>query len=286
MRLQKIFIFVKLIRLNYLAMAAGASLIFMITFQKGLCNYSLVGLGFLTVILIASGGLAINDYFDSDSDAVMHPERPIPSNQISNLHVIQFSVLLFVTGLTLALITNHLAFDIAALTSIFLILYSGLLKRILGFLSNISMGFLAGMSIPLFSEAVVHQTVSTLSLSFVLFIACIDAGLNVLKDIVGLEGDIKKGYSTLPAKCGIPFSTKVGALFYLFAALTSPLPYVVGAVSVAYFIPIVLLDCIMFYTSISLFKNTDVKTVKKHYKILITSFSLLVPMALLFCIFL
>ena len=126
---------------------------------------------------------------------------------------------------------------------------------------------------------------SVLSLSFVLFIVFIDVGYNVLKDVVGLEGDIRRGYSTLPAKRGIPFSIKVGALLYLFAAMASPLPYIVGAVGVAYFIPIVLLDCIMCYASLSLFRKTDVRTVKKQWIILNTSF-FLVFAALLFGTFL
>jgi len=92
-------------------MMAGSSVIFMITFQKGLHNLGSGGLGFLTVTLIALGGFAINDYFDSESDAIVHPERPIPSNQISNLRVIQISVLMFVAGLALTLAKNPLAFD-------------------------------------------------------------------------------------------------------------------------------------------------------------------------------
>ena len=280
MLMQKILIFVKLFRLSYLPTVAGSCLIFMITFQKGLNNLGIIGLGFLTVTLITSGGFAFNDYFDSESDAIAHPERPIPSNQISNLRVIQISVLMFVAGLVIALATNPLAFGIAALASMFLILYSWLFKRILGFLSNIIIGILTGVTVPFFSEAVVHQTVSVLSLSFVLFIVFIDVGVNVLKDVVGLEGDIRRGYSTLPAKRGIPFSIKVAALLYLFAAMASPLPYIVGAVSAAYFIPMVLLDCIMCYSSLSLFRKTDVRTVKKQWKILTTSF-FLVPAALL-----
>lgn len=98
----------------------------MITFQKGLCNLGLVGLGFLTVVLIASGGFAINDYFDSESDAIVHPERPIPSDQMFNLRIIQLSVLMFVAGLTLAL-------GIDASASLFLVLYSGLFKKFQGF---------------------------------------------------------------------------------------------------------------------------------------------------------
>ena len=126
---------------------------------------------------------------------------------------------------------------------------------------------------------------SVLSLSFVIFIVCVDVGVNVLKDVVGLEGDIRGGYSTLPAKRDIPFSITVGALLYLFAAVASPLPYIMEAVSVAYFIPIALLDCIMLYASLSLLRRADIRTVKKQYKTLTMSF-FLVPVALLFGTFL
>ena len=257
----------------------------MITFQKGLYNLGLVGLGFLTVTLITSGGFAINDYFDSESDAIAHPERPIPSNQISNLRVIQTFRADVCCRISDRSCHKPPRFRHSSLASMFLILYSWLFKRILGFLSNIVIGILTGMTVPFFSEAVVHQTVSVLSLSFVLFIVFIDVGVNVLKDVVGLEGDVRRGYSTLPAKRGIPFSIKVSALLYLFPAMASPLPYIVGAVSAAYFIPMVLLDCIMCYSSLSLFRKTDVRTVKKQWKILTTSF-FLVPTALLFGTFL
>jgi 4-hydroxybenzoate polyprenyltransferase len=63
-------------------------------------------------------------------------------------------------------------------------------------------------------------------------------GLNVLKDISTLEGDLKVGYPTLAAKRGIRVAAIVGALFLLLSAIMSPLPFFVGVVSVAYLFPI------------------------------------------------
>lgn len=83
--------------------------------------------------------------------------------------------------------------------------------------------------------------------------------VNVLKDVTGLEGDMKIGLSTLAAKRGTRTAIRVGALFYLFAAITLPLPYVVGVVSIAYLIPIALLGLIMFNSAVFLFRKPDVQ---------------------------
>jgi 4-hydroxybenzoate polyprenyltransferase len=40
-------------------------------------------LTFFSMSFIASGGFAINDFFDKESDAVIKPKRPIPSGSLS-----------------------------------------------------------------------------------------------------------------------------------------------------------------------------------------------------------
>jgi len=44
----------------------------------------------LVMLFISSGGFAINDYFDRESEAIVYPERAISSNKISPLGVVQF----------------------------------------------------------------------------------------------------------------------------------------------------------------------------------------------------
>ena len=104
-------------------------------------------------------------------------------------------------------------------------------------------------------------------------------GRNVLKDVVGVEGDTKVGYPTLAIKRGPDTSAKFGALFCLFAVISLPFPYIVGVVSIAYLIPIVVLGCIVSYLALSVFKKPDAETVEGFYKKLTMS-TILLPIAL------
>ena len=256
---------VRLIRLPYLLMLEVSCILFIITFQRGIPNVFLMGLVCLVVFFIPSGGFAMNDYFDRDSDVIVHPERPIPSNQIAPLGVLRFSAAMFLAGFVVALWINWLALGIAVSWIVFLILYSSFFKRLLGFISNILIGLLIG-TIPLFSEAAILQTISLTSLSFVFFPTAMIAG-NVLKDVVGIEGDVKAGYPTLAATRGVSTAVKVGALFFLLFIIASPVPYIVGAVSFAYLVPIALLDSILFYSVLSLFKKSDIPNVSRQLKV-------------------
>jgi len=78
---------------------------------------------------------------------------------------------------------------------------------------------------------------------------------NVLKDVAGLEGDMQAGYPTLAATRGINTAIKVDALFFLLFILATPFPYIVGAVSFAFLVPIALLDSILFYVVLSFFSK-------------------------------
>lgn len=252
-------------------------ILFMATFQRGIPSIYLMLLVSLVLLFIASGGFAINDYFDRESDAIVHPERPIPSNQISPLGVVQFSAAMFLAGFFVALCINWLALGITVSCIVFLILYSSFFKQLLGFISNILIGLSIG-TIPLFSEAAIFQTISLMSLSFVFFPICMIAG-NVLKDVVGIEGDAKVGYPTLAATRGITVAVKVGALFFFLFIIASPFPYIVGAVSLAYLVPIALLDSILFGSALSLFKKSDIRNVNRQLKV-VPMFMILFPIAL------
>ena len=111
--MQKLKVVVQLIRLPYLFMLEASGILFIITFQRGIPSVYLMGLVSLVLFFIPSGGFAINDYFDRESDAIVHPKRPIPPNQISPLGVVQFSTVMFLAGFIVALLINWLAVGIA-----------------------------------------------------------------------------------------------------------------------------------------------------------------------------
>ncbi len=257
---------IKLTRPPYLLFLGLACVLFTITFQRGLGNLTLMGAAVLAVVLISSGGAAINDYFDEGSDALTHPERPLPSGEITSARVAQFAAVLFVVGLGVALLINPLAFAILALNAALFILYPRVVKRVSGFASNLLMGYL-GASVVLFTGAAVFEAINMAALSCVGMMAAAAIAFNVLKDVLTLEGDIKIGYTTLAARCGVRAAAIVGSVFILLTVITAPLPYVAGALNVAYLVPVAAAACIALYIVLSLVKRPDVQNVRRQLSI-------------------
>ena len=256
---------ITLMRLPYIFMLDLLCVLFIVTFQKGIYDLRLTGLAVFTVSLITAGGAAINDCFDRDSDALSHPERPVPSQRISPVGAVQFSALMFLVGLGISFAINLVVFGIVAVNVVLFIAYPRVVKRFSGFLSNLIMGYL-GATIALFSGAAVFHTITVDSLSFVGLIAGAAIGLNVLKDILTLTGDSSIGYPTLAATRGVHIAAVVGVLFLLLSAFTSPLPFVFGVVSVAYLFPILVWVAVVCITTVPILRAPNSENVKRRLR--------------------
>lgn len=265
-------------RLPYILMLSLLCVLFIITFQKGLYDPALIGIAVISVTFTSAGSAAINDYCDRDSDVLTHPARPISANQISPIRAAQFSALTFLVALGASLMINPVAFGIVGLNVMLFILYARVIKRLSGFVSNLVMGYL-GATIVLFSGATVFQTINAASLSFVGLIAGGAIGLNVLKDILTLEGDLKVGYPTLTAKRGIRVTAIVGSLFLLLSTITSPLLFFVGVVSVAYLFPITVWGGAAVVVSLTLLMASNTESVIERLKIFTTYWPYVVGLA-------
>jgi 4-hydroxybenzoate polyprenyltransferase len=189
-----------------------------------------------------------------------------------------FSALTFLVALGASLLINPVAFGIVGLNVVLFILYARVIKRLSGFVSNLVMGYL-GATIPLFSGAVVFQAVNTASLSFVGLIAGGAIGLNVLKDISTLEGDLKVGYSTLAVKRGIRVAAVVGAFFLLISVVTSPLPFFVEVVGAAYLFAIAIWGGVAIVLSLTLLKASNTESVVERLRIFTTYWPYIVGVA-------
>jgi 4-hydroxybenzoate polyprenyltransferase len=83
-------------------------------------------------------GMALNDYFDRDIDALERPERPIPSGQIPPVFALALGIVLLTTGVALAAMTAPAAGAVAAALAGAILLYDGGLKT--GPLGPLAMG--------------------------------------------------------------------------------------------------------------------------------------------------
>ncbi|HYB59746.1 MAG TPA: UbiA family prenyltransferase [Candidatus Acidoferrales bacterium] len=275
---QQIQAYLTLIRPPYIFALGLLCVLFIITFQKSLIDLQLTSLAFTAVAFVIAGGVAINDYYDRDSDALAHPKRPIPSHKILPAHAALLAVLTFLAGLTVSLIINAVAFGIVALNIALFILYARVIKRLSGLLSNFVMGYL-GATIALFSGAAVFAAINAASLSFVGLIGGGAIGLNVLKDVMTLEGDKKVGYPTVAATRGLHVASIVGALFLLVSAVTSPLPFFFGVVSVAYLFPITVWGGVVVVLSMALLKASNTEKMLKYLRMFTTYWPYIVGLA-------
>jgi len=232
-------------------------------------------LTFFSMSFIASGGFAINDYYDRISDALIKPKRPIPSGALSYKAAAAISGIFFALGLALSFLISWLAFAILALDSLLLLIYSYLVKRKSGFAANLLMGILTGTAF-VYGEATVTGTISLISLSLYP-IALGTIGGNVLRDIFSLEGDAKVGYPTLPQKIGSISAAKVGGAFFLITGLLAPLPFIIGNFTV-YYLPLILAwSALLIYSAIRLFTSaTTVTAIRKYERIVTMSMMLLI----------
>jgi geranylgeranylglycerol-phosphate geranylgeranyltransferase len=267
--------YVSLVRVPYIVMLDLFCVLLILTFQKGFGDLLTMILAVLVVSLVVAGSTAINDYFDCESDRLAHPERVIPSNQISLTRAAQFSVLTFFAALVVSYAINILAFGIVALDVVLFVLYPRVFKRISGFLSNLVMGYLA-TTVALFAGAVVFKNINIAPLSFVGVIAGAAIGLNVLKDVLTVDGDLRAGYPTLAIKCGIRIAAIVGAIFLLLSVLTSPFPFVVGAAGDAFLAAIVIWGAIGVFAALSLLRTPNLLTVRKQFAAFASYFPYLV----------
>ncbi len=279
---------VALLRLPYWMMTGGLALLtsLAILTVNGPISLQTCVLTFFSMAFITSAGFSINDYFDKESDAVIKPQRPLPSGALTLKQVVAVSAFLFAIGLVLAVFINWLSFGILLADSALLLVYSWLVKRKSGFAANILVGILTGTAF-LFGEAVTlgPNVVSPLALSLASLslypIACGTIGGNVLRDILSLEGDSKVGYPTLPQRIGNVKSAQVAAAFFIACGVLAPLPFFFGGFSVFYLPLILVWSVILIYSSVRLVTSASTAAnVRKHER-LITMSMILLPLALI-----
>lgn len=280
---------IALLRLPYWLMTGGLAVLTAFAILKGNfgdiptmfgnMSFALVALlTFFSMAFIASAGFAINDYFDRESDAIIKPNRPIPSGALTYKQAVAVSGVLFALGLVSSFFINWLSFAIIATDSLLLLVYSYLVKRKSGFVANLLMGVLTGTAF-VYGQATATGTISSISLTLYP-IAFGTIGGNVLRDIFSAEGDAKVGYPTLPQKIGSVSAAKVGGFFFLLTGLLAPLPYFLGGFSL-YYLPLILVwSALLIYSSARLFTANFIADIRK-YERLVTMSMMLLPLALI-----
>lgn len=227
---------------------AGAAVIVGATVASETFFTAKVYLAFLVAFLVCGAGNVINDYFDFEIDKINNPARPLPSGKISLRAAHFYALGLFILGVALCIFINKYAMLLAAFNSFLLYLYAWKIKKSDGINKNFTVSYLAASPFLLGGIAVGNALVTFL---LALLAGLANTGREIIKDIEDLEGD-KKFIKTLPMTIGVESSAALASAFICAAVLISPLPYLLGILSVNYIKTVALADVVFVYVALKL----------------------------------
>lgn len=203
------------------------------------------GAAVAATVFATAAGMAINDYFDREIDAVNRPERAIPRGAVSARGALAWSAVLFVAAVVAAAVLPVLAIGIAVVNLLALIAYTEWFKGLPG-VGNVVVAYLTGSTF-LFGGAAVEAPLAP----GVLFVLAALSTLSreIIKDVEDVAGDREEGLRTLPIAAGERTALHVATVALVVAVAASPVPFVLGTFGVAYLALVVPADLAMLYAA-------------------------------------
>ena len=203
-----------------------------------------------TVVLIAAGGYAINDYFDADIDAINKPYRPIPSGRVKRQYALIYSLTLMALGLVASSMLGLLTLIYALFNVLLLTLYSYRIKK-LGIVGNITVSYLGAASIIFGALALCEHIgyINIVSTSFIpaLFAFFLLLGREIIKTVEDVKADIKKHMKTLPILLGTKKALIISIAPLILVMLLSPLPILLYNYGMTYLVLALATDAVITY---------------------------------------
>jgi geranylgeranylglycerol-phosphate geranylgeranyltransferase len=211
----------------------------------------------IAAFLVTGAGNVLNDYYDYKLDKKAHPERPIPSGEVSPKDALTFAMMLFTTGILITILINWMCVMIAILNTALLFQYEKKYKA-KGLSGNVIISYLTA-SVFLFGGA------SVLSFKFVpiffLLALFANVGREITKDIEDMKADAAFR-KTLPLTSGKKTAAILAIRFVVAAVVLSFLPLAIliwapvylGKV-LLYLAFVIVADIVFIYSCTMVMKN-------------------------------
>jgi len=278
--MEKVSACIRLIRPVNCAMMGFAVIIgALLTGLNGLNAFWLkLAFGFLTGFLLTAASMVINDYYDREIDAVNEPRRPIPSGAVTAKEALVFAFILTAIGFWTAYLTrtnNALCLLTAMIAWLVSVTYTTIGKR-----SGLPGNFLvsACVAIPFIYGSIAmtgYVRLNVLVFELMAFLSI--TGREITKGIADAQGDRLQNVRTLAVRYGEKAAAVSAVFFYILAVALSPIPWLIGIVSV-WFIPLVVVtDFGLLVCSFTLLKDYSRENARrvKHRVLLFFIFGLL-----------
>ncbi len=241
-------------------------------------HLDVVALGCFIVLSFVAGGNALNDYIDAEIDKTAHPNRPVPSGEISRETAKKcgFGGLFLSSALSLLFLFDdrYYATIMVFACALMMIGYETTLKQ-KGFVGNICIAVLTG-GVFLLAGAMAEDMSHVWTLA--LLAALVTVGREIAKDIEDEESD-KGSRVTLPMKIGNKNAAIVSAIFFILGPVLSGIPFATGIMS-HYYMIVVVADALFIYCAYLVFTDSHKSEKLAKIAMFIAMFSFILGVAL------
>ena len=220
--------------------------------------------GAITAFTLTAAAMSVNDYYDFKIDSINEPKRPIPSGAVSLKAALLVTCFLTATGLVFAYLVSTFCLIFAVASWLIMATYSTIGKR-----SGLAGNFLVSACVAapfLYGSLVAVNMIKLNVLLFASMAFLSNTGREISKGIVDVQGDRSYNIRTLAVIFGDRRAALAAAFFFVLAVCLSPVPIVLGLVSL-WFVPFVLVtDVGLIWCSVSLLRNpsrTNARLIKK-----------------------
>ncbi len=215
--------------------------------------------------IISAGGNILNDYFDTESDTINKPNRPITAGIILKSDAFIWGILISLTGFAISFLISLSGVIIAGTAVILLYLYNRRLKNTI-LAGNFIVSFLTGMAFIYGAKAVNNIEGAYIP---AIFAFLFHFGREIIKDTEDIDGDRKAGINTFPVKFGIKKSLYFAAVVFILLSFLTLYPFLVVGYSLVYLLIVIFgVDFVIFYIIYSLFSNRSRKNLHRINNIL------------------
>lgn len=190
----------------------------------------------ITGALVGSAGNVINDFFDIEIDKINRPSRPLPANKITPKEALILYFILNMLAIILAIKINILSIIIVVVSIVTIFFYSYNLKKI-PLVGNFVVSFFTGLAFVFGGAAVGNISDSIIPAVFAFLINMIR---EIIKDIEDIDGDVKSGVITFPAKYGIKKSIRLMIVLTFILLFATIIPFAINFYKIEYFIIVML----------------------------------------------
>ncbi len=243
--------YLRLFRLNNALIGSAAILIaaFMAAGTSMVDHWVNLAIGFAVVFTFIAGGNSLNDYVDADIDRTAHPDRPVPSGELTAIQARNVGIVMLALSVLLSVLTMDIyCIAIVVIAVILMFLYEVTLKQ-RGFIGNLTIALLTGM-VFLLAGALVGDWTANIAVGGMA--ALVSVGREISKDIEDMESDV--GRKTLPMSVGVRNASIVAAIFYIAGPVLSWYPIYLDPNNYLYY-SVILADITFFYCAYKVFSD-------------------------------